>query len=76
MCEQVEQTASSVLNMFPDLELAVEEGEPQLAVSLFGMAKGWIADLRTIVSETQSVNKASMAQVRCQMLLSMFFCRC
>lgn len=63
VCVQVEQTASSVLSMFPDLELAVEEGEPQLAVSLFNMAKSWIADLRVLVNETQKINKASMFQV-------------
>ena len=35
----MEQTASSVLNMFPDLELAMEEGEPQLAAGFFNMVR-------------------------------------
>jgi hypothetical protein len=34
---QVEQTANLVLNLFPDLELAVEEAEPQLATNFFNM---------------------------------------
>ena len=35
MLHKVEQTATSVLNMFPDLELAVEEGAPELATQFF-----------------------------------------
>jgi hypothetical protein len=64
MLRKVEQTAAAVLAMFPDLELAVEEGEPQLAADFFGMVKGWVAELREMVANTQGINKASMFQVR------------
>ncbi len=63
MLRQVEQTAAAVLSMFPDLELAVEEGEPQLAVNFFATVKLWVRDLRELVNSTQSINKASMHQV-------------
>jgi serine/threonine protein kinase len=64
MLRKVEQTAAAVLGMFPDLELAVEEGEPQLAADFFAMVKGWVAELREMVNSTQGINKASMFQVR------------
>jgi hypothetical protein len=63
MLRKVEQTAAAVLGMFPDLELAVEEGEPQLAADFFNMVKGWVAELREMVNTTQGINKASMFQV-------------
>ena len=64
MLRTVEQTASAVLNMFPDLELAVEEGEPALAVAFFNMVRGWVVELRALVHSTQDVNKASMEQIQ------------
>lgn len=63
MLRKVEQTAAAVLNMFPDLELAIEEGEPQLAANFFATVKEWVTDLRELVNSTQSINKASMQQV-------------
>ena len=56
MLRTVEQTAGAVLNMFPDLELAVEEGEPELAVGFFNMVRGWVVELRGLVKTTQEVN--------------------
>jgi len=64
MLRQVEQTAAAVLSMFPDLELAVEEGEPQLALNFFATVKVWVKDLRELVNSTQSINKASMHQIQ------------
>jgi len=64
MLRKVEQTAAAVLNMFPDLELAIEEGEPQLAANFFATVKEWVTDLRELVNSTQSINKASMQQVK------------
>jgi hypothetical protein len=82
MLRKVEQTAAAVLGMFPDLELAVEEGEPQLAADFFNMVKGWVAELREMVNTTQGINKASMFQVctdyACRNRLSfraLLFCR-
>ena len=60
---KVEQTAKEVLEMFPDLELAIEEEEPKLAADFFNIVKGWVAELREMVSSTQKINKASMNQV-------------
>lgn len=59
----MEQTASAVLGMFPDLELAIEEGEPQLALHFFSMVKVWVVELRELVNSTQQKNNASMDQV-------------
>ena len=63
MLYKVEQTSAAVLDMFPDLELAVEEGVPQLAHEFFGVVKGWVTELRAMVSNTQKANQASMMQV-------------
>eukprot|EP00605_Chrysophyceae_sp_TOSAG23-4_P001256 GSChrysophyteH1.ASY1.ANO1.1367.1 assembled CDS len=65
MLYKIEQTASAVLSMFPDLELAVEEGEPKLASDFFNIVKGWVVELRSQVSATQQANQASMAQIQC-----------
>jgi len=64
MLRKVEQTASAVLAMFPDLELAIEEGEPQLAVQFFSMVKVWVVELRELVNSTQQKNNASMDQIQ------------
>lgn len=61
---QIEQTSIAVLNMFPDLELAVEVDEPQLALSFFEMVKSWVKELITLVATTQNGNQASISQVR------------
>jgi len=41
VAQQVSQT------VLPDLNLAVQEKEPSLAVSLLGMVKGWVANMKT-----------------------------
>lgn len=64
MLRKVEQTSKEVLDMFPDLELAVEEEEPQLAAEFFNLVKTWVAELREQVSATQKINKASMNQIQ------------
>lgn len=64
MLRKVEQTATAVLAMFPDLELAVEEEEPQLAAEFFKMVKEWVVELREMVQSTQLINKASMDQIQ------------
>jgi serine/threonine protein kinase len=64
MLRKVEQTAKEVLNMFPDLELAVEEEEPKLAAEFFNLVKAWVTELREQVSGTQKINKASMQQIQ------------
>lgn len=73
MLRKVEQTAAAVLSMFPDLELAVEEGEPQLAADFFAMVKGWVVELREMVNSTQGINKASMSQVHLLKLFDVVF---
>lgn len=49
--------------MFPDLELAISEGEPELANQFFGMVKVWVVELMSMVGATQTANRASMDQV-------------
>lgn len=63
MLRKVEQTASSVLDLFPDLELAVEEGAPELASDFFSVVRGWVVELRDTVVSTQLANHESMLQV-------------
>jgi len=64
MLRKIEQTALAVLNMFPDLELAVEEGEPQLAVDFFNMVRQWVSELLILVSKTQSANRNSISKLQ------------
>lgn len=63
MLRKVEQTASSVLELFPDLELAVEEGAPQLAADFFSVVRSWVIELRDTVTTTQLANHESMLQI-------------
>lgn len=63
MLRKVEQTASSVLDLFPDLELAVEEGAPQLAAEFFSVVRNWVVELRETVTQTQRANHESMLQI-------------
>ena len=64
MLYKIDTTATMVLNMFPDLTLAVEAGEPRLASEFFKLVKGWVAELRAMVLSTQEANQASMAQIQ------------
>jgi serine/threonine protein kinase len=64
MLRKVEQTAKEVLEMFPDLELAIEEDEPKLATDFFNMVKSWVVELKQEVDKTQQLNKASMNQIQ------------
>jgi serine/threonine protein kinase len=64
MLRKIEQTACSVLEMFPDLELAISEEEPNLANKFFGMMKGWVSELMLLVDTTQAANRASMEQIQ------------
>jgi serine/threonine protein kinase len=50
MLRKVEQTAAAVLGIFPDLELAVEEGEPQLATELFNMVSTLIVNFTRLLN--------------------------
>lgn len=64
MLHKVEQTSLSVLNMFPDLELALEENEPALAGIFFDMVKSWISELVVSVGVTQQANRASISKIQ------------
>lgn len=64
MLRRVEHTSGVVLNMLPDLELAIEEGEPKLAGNFFSMVKGWVVELKELVISTQSMNKQSMEKIQ------------
>ena len=69
---QIEQTAVAVLNMFPDLILAVEEAEPQLANDFFDMVRQWVGELLSAVNTTQGANKASIDLVKYKFFLGIF----
>ena len=63
LLRKIEQTATSVLDMYKDLELAVAEGMPALAHDLFSTVKKWVGDLRAAVVEVQTANQARILQV-------------
>jgi hypothetical protein len=79
LLRKVEQTATSVLNLFQDLDLAVEvralfrvagikinlfqEGEPELAAEFFNVVKQWVTELQHLIHETQSANQTSMERI-------------
>lgn len=64
MLSKVEQTADVILDMFPDVELAVADGEPELAAVFFNLVKSWIVELRETVSSAQSSNHQAMSQIQ------------
>eukprot|EP00607_Mallomonas_marina_P008044 CAMPEP_0182417790 /NCGR_PEP_ID=MMETSP1167-20130531/2209_1 /TAXON_ID=2988 /ORGANISM="Mallomonas Sp, Strain CCMP3275" /LENGTH=881 /DNA_ID=CAMNT_0024591555 /DNA_START=232 /DNA_END=2877 /DNA_ORIENTATION=- len=64
MLQKVEQTAASVTTLLPDLELAVEEGEPALAAKFFNNVKLWVSELKELVTRTQTATRASMAEIQ------------
>ena len=63
LLRKIEQTATSVLDMYKDLELAVAEGMPARAHDLFSTVKKWVGDLRAAVVEVQTANQARILQV-------------
>lgn len=56
----MEQTAIAVLNMFPDLLLAVEENEPMLAKEFFEVVRNWMKELHSAILLTQKANQSSI----------------
>jgi len=62
-CRKIEQTATSVLDLFPDLELAVEDNEPLLAHEFFETVKKWVGNLRESIVEAQHRNHESMLKL-------------
>lgn len=59
LLKKIEQTATSVLDMFPDLELAVEDGEPTLAHGFFNTVKTWV--VRTLACYCCCCTRAAVA---------------
>ena len=64
MIRHVEQTATLVLDMFPDFELAIEAEEPKLAIGFFNTVRDWVSDLKNAVHFTQDANRKSMDQIQ------------
>ncbi|CAM9213000.1 unnamed protein product [Phaeothamnion confervicola] len=56
LLRKIEQTATQVLELFPDLYLAVEENEPALAHDFFSTVRSWVAELYKAVTEVQTRN--------------------
>jgi hypothetical protein len=53
-----------VLELFPDLALAVEEEEPALAHEFFSTVKSWVGELYGAVTEVQRNNQANARAIR------------
>jgi hypothetical protein len=53
-----------VLELFPDLTLAVEEEEPALAHEFFSTVKSWVGELYGAVTEVQRNNQANARAIR------------
>eukprot|EP01041_Mallomonas_annulata_P001989 gene1989-3869_t len=64
MLRKFEKTAQSVKGLLPDLELALEEGEPALAAKFFTLVHGWVGELKELVTATQKATRASMVEIQ------------
>ncbi|CAM9489558.1 unnamed protein product [Ectocarpus sp. 4 AP-2014] len=63
LLKKIERTAAQVITLFPDLTLAVEEGEPDLARDFFSTVKSWVQEMYTEVNAVQAHNKANAVEV-------------
>ncbi|CAN0002837.1 unnamed protein product, partial [Ectocarpus sp. 12 AP-2014] len=63
LLKKIERTAAQVITLFPDLTLAVEEGEPDLARDFFATVKSWVQEMYTEVNVVQTHNKANAVEV-------------
>lgn len=64
MLRKIERTSMAVLEMFPDLELAVDENEPKLAQNFFDTVRQWVAELKVSVQAAQKANQSSLSQIQ------------
>ena len=60
LLRKIEHTASSVLDIHDDLELAVDAGQSALARELVATVKGWVGGLKEAVKNVQQGNAAQM----------------
>ena len=60
LLRKIEHTASSVLDIHDDLELAVDAGQSALARELVATVKGWVGGLKEAVHVVQKGNAAQM----------------
>ena len=60
LLRKIEHTASSVLDIHDDLELAVDAGQSALARELVATVKGWVGGLKEAVKDVQKGNAAQM----------------
>jgi hypothetical protein len=63
-----------VLELFPDLTLAVEEEEPALAHEFFSTVKSWVGELYGAVTEVQRNNQANARAIRYVCVIYVFIC--
>ena len=59
----MEQTSLQVLHLFPDLELAVDEHEGELAASFFAEVSEFTRMLLESASQAQAANSTSLQEV-------------
>uniref|UniRef100_A0A7R9UH11 Uncharacterized protein n=1 Tax=Pinguiococcus pyrenoidosus TaxID=172671 RepID=A0A7R9UH11_9STRA len=60
LLRRVQQTADSVLDLIPDLQLAVTEMEPELAMEFFQTVRKWVQRLTDEITRVQGENKNSL----------------
>ncbi|KAG5181298.1 hypothetical protein JKP88DRAFT_129722, partial [Tribonema minus] len=70
LLRKMEHTAAAVLELFPDLTLAVEEREPALAREFFATVRAWVGELYAAVKEVQQANHANAHAIRWVMSIS------
>mmetsp|Transcript_33982 Transcript_33982/g.44864 ORF Transcript_33982/g.44864 Transcript_33982/m.44864 type:complete len:799 (+) Transcript_33982:93-2489(+) len=63
LLRKLERVAAGVLDIFSDLELAVEENEPELAQSFFSSIRKWMDELSTNIKAIQTQQKEVTQQV-------------
>jgi len=63
LLNKMERIATSVLEIFSDLELAVEENEPDLASDFFSSLRGWVDDLSKGIKDVQEKQRDSTMKV-------------
>jgi len=63
LLKKIERIASAIVDLFGDLELAVEENEPELARNFFESLRSWVADLAHNIHDAQNGQHDSTQQV-------------
>ncbi len=63
LLRKVHEVSALVLSVFPDMTLALKEGELELAQSFFISIKSWLSEIRKEVQEVQRSNEQATVQM-------------